>query len=184
MAPLHELRDSILRHVGRAPLVTPQSARLGLKFIVERSTTGEPSRRRCEGWTRRRLRQRVSIQPRVQACVWLSTGSGRSPTSRVGAPATESPADRGSALTKRGSRDERASFMRVVHGSPLSLVACSTNRGGHLPADGSPRGDADAHAIGCVDPPFFGRIVQEIGMSVLRLRRPPAYLQRRREGDP
>src|ERR1700690_4067432 len=41
MEPLHELRDSILRHAGGVPHM-PQSDRLGLKFIVERSTTGEP----------------------------------------------------------------------------------------------------------------------------------------------
>jgi AraC-like DNA-binding protein len=41
MEPLHELRDSILRHAGGGPLAT-QSNRVGLKFIVERSTTGEP----------------------------------------------------------------------------------------------------------------------------------------------
>jgi len=42
MEPLHELRDSILRHGKGVPLATPWSDRLGLKFIVERSTTGEP----------------------------------------------------------------------------------------------------------------------------------------------
>ncbi len=41
MEPLHELRDSILRHAGGGPLAT-QSDRVGLKFIVERSTTREP----------------------------------------------------------------------------------------------------------------------------------------------
>src|ERR1700690_634153 len=40
MEPLHELRDSILRHAGGGPLAT-QSNRVGLKFIVERPTTGE-----------------------------------------------------------------------------------------------------------------------------------------------
>jgi AraC-like DNA-binding protein len=42
MEPLLELRDSILRHAGGVPRATPQSDRLGLKFIVERSTSGEP----------------------------------------------------------------------------------------------------------------------------------------------
>jgi AraC-like DNA-binding protein len=42
MEPLHELRDSILRHAGGVPLATPLSDRVGLKFIVERSTAGEP----------------------------------------------------------------------------------------------------------------------------------------------
>lgn len=42
MEPLHELRDSILHNAGRVPLATPQSDRLGLKFIAERSTTREP----------------------------------------------------------------------------------------------------------------------------------------------
>ncbi len=42
MEPLHELRDSILRHAGGAPRASRQSDPLGLKFIVERSTAGEP----------------------------------------------------------------------------------------------------------------------------------------------
>jgi hypothetical protein len=38
-------------------------------------------------------------------------------------------------------------------------------------------------AIGRVNPPIIGRIVQETGASVLRLRESLAYLQRRREKE-
>ena len=42
MDPLHELRDLIPRHAPEGLLTTPRSERLGLKFIVQRSTTGQP----------------------------------------------------------------------------------------------------------------------------------------------